>query len=511
MFVVMTDLPPMPSQFGTVHTMVRGNQPVTFEMQILARLAGGGPSGTDAILGRASGRVMEELGGIAQGMSGSPVMVGGQVIGAVAFGFANDLTLALITPLSEMLKVQPATHGNASEPGLEPPGPPLIQPSLPLSYGGFRSSRAVQYLERRLERNMAPGFSSPVEPEEPELALQPGGAVAAALMIGDVQIGSIGTVTAMDGDLVWAFGHPFLFLGPVELPMMTADILETTRGHPPHAPVRLGRMRKLVGAVLEDRPVAIVGRLGVVPSLVPVTITISDADTEAQTTLHVQVVRHGALLADLVVAAGLEACARGLGRLGGGTAAVSLTVRSAALRRPLAREETIFSDDDIAMDALRPLVEILRTMARERLPVDEVTCACRVDLRRRTALLRAALPEKEGIGHLGEGFTIGVEIQPHGGTPERMAITMAIPPDFPVGMAQLRVIPGRQLQMPLAGARSAAEVEAAVAGRPAEHDLVVALIPAAPGGLPVVRSFRTAWALEGEQLALPILIKTPWP
>ncbi len=44
--------------------------------------------------------------------------------------------------------------------------------------------------------------------------LQPGDAVGVALLTGDFELGATGTVTHVDGDRVYAFGHPLYNLGP---------------------------------------------------------------------------------------------------------------------------------------------------------------------------------------------------------------------------------------------------------------------------------------------------------
>ena len=49
--------------------------------------------------------------------------------------------------------------------------------------------------------------------------LAPGDAVGVALLTGDFELGATGTVTHVDGDRVYAFGHPLYNLGPTQFPM----------------------------------------------------------------------------------------------------------------------------------------------------------------------------------------------------------------------------------------------------------------------------------------------------
>src|SRR5262249_30528750 len=54
--------------------------------------------------------------------------------------------------------------------------------------------------------------------------LKPGDAVGVMLVGGDLQLGATGTVTHIDGDRVYAFGHPMYNLGPTEFPMTRAYV-----------------------------------------------------------------------------------------------------------------------------------------------------------------------------------------------------------------------------------------------------------------------------------------------
>ena len=92
----------------------------SFPMTILGVLKGNRP-GADLILARAKGEFLERTGIIA-GMSGSPVYIGGRLIGAVSYtwAFTKD-PIAGITPIREML--------NALGSPQEAPGGETLEPS----------------------------------------------------------------------------------------------------------------------------------------------------------------------------------------------------------------------------------------------------------------------------------------------------------------------------------------------------------------------------------------------
>lgn len=91
---------------GTAYTVVDSSREIrTFDVDIINGI-GRAKGETPLIMARAYGPVVEQAGGILQGMSGSPVYVDGRLIGAVALGY-KDMTpyTFFITPIEEMTKL----------------------------------------------------------------------------------------------------------------------------------------------------------------------------------------------------------------------------------------------------------------------------------------------------------------------------------------------------------------------------------------------------------------------
>ncbi len=112
-------------------------------------------------------------------------------------------------------------------------------------------------------------------------ALAPGDAVGVSLVRGDLALGATGTVTHVDGNRVYAFGHPFFNLGPTEFPMTKAYV---------HALLpslftssKLASIGDIVGTIQQDRATAIAGTLGRAPDLVPVKLTLAPERGQART------------------------------------------------------------------------------------------------------------------------------------------------------------------------------------------------------------------------------------
>ena len=102
-----------------------------------------------------------------------------------------------------------------------------------------------------------------------------------SLVRGDLALGATGTVTHVDGNRVYAFGHPFFNLGPTEFPMTKAYV---------HALLpslftssKLASIGEIVGTIQQDRATAIAGTLGRSPELVPVKLTLAPERGQART------------------------------------------------------------------------------------------------------------------------------------------------------------------------------------------------------------------------------------
>ena len=80
------------------------------------------------------------------------------------------------------------------------------------------------------------------------------------MITGDFDLSGIGTVTHVEGDRVYAFGHPMMGLGACELPMMTGYIHTVY----PRASVsmKLGTPLKVVGVLDTDVSTGVSGRVG---------------------------------------------------------------------------------------------------------------------------------------------------------------------------------------------------------------------------------------------------------
>ena len=133
-------------------------------------------------------------------------------------------------------------------------------------------------------------------------ALEPGSAVAAVLLSGDMVLSATGTVTWVDGNSVLAFGHPFLSMGPVDMPMARADVLTVLPSL--YRSFKFSTTGAVLGSVSQDRSTGILGSFGDAPTMVPMTIRMTSEDLPTQT-FHFEVV-HNSMLTPILLAMAID-------------------------------------------------------------------------------------------------------------------------------------------------------------------------------------------------------------
>ena len=116
--------------------------------------------------------------------------------------------------------------------------------------------------------------------------LKPGDAVGVTFVTGDLELGATGTVTYIDDDKVYAFGHPMYNLGPTEFPMTRAYVYTVLPSL--FSSAKLSATSDIVGTFLQDRATAIAGRLGAGPEPAA---GHDDARVESRRQAHLQVQR----------------------------------------------------------------------------------------------------------------------------------------------------------------------------------------------------------------------------
>jgi hypothetical protein len=307
---------------GVGRTVFEGSELQEFKVHILGVLRNVQGPRRDLILARLEGGPLAQT-GVAQGMSGSPVYIDGRLVGAISYsiGSFSKEPIAGITPIDEMKDSTAMPRARASRDvrldlpvtretltaaltasyarlapfaarpaDVQTMGIPaaagaqlgaMMRPiSTPLLMGGFEPDIADVVAGAFRESGFTPIITGAASAElaAPPGPLREGDAVGVSLIAGDLEMGATGTVTHIDGEKVYAFGHPLYNLGPAEFPMTRAHVYTMLPSL--MASFKISSLGETIGTMQQDRATAIAGTLGKGPALVPMTITvISDRET----------------------------------------------------------------------------------------------------------------------------------------------------------------------------------------------------------------------------------------
>jgi len=291
-----------PGMRGVAYTVFQGVKPEAMEVEVLGVLRNvNGPKG-DIILVRLHGQKVEYTGVVA-GMSGSPVYLDGKLAGALAFriGEFSKEPIAGVTPIADMLEINALDRSPAEETSIAKPSVTAVAgktaapgnvPALPvqdsssasfanylkpietpLVFNGF-SQEAIQLFSGQLgAAGIVPvmGAGSVSDEKQPE-PLEPGSAVSAVLVRGDMDIEATCTVTYVDPQRLLACGHPLLQFGSVDLPMNKAEVLATLPS--PLNAFKIVNTTEAAGSFVQDRHTGIMGVFDRQPEMIPVTLSI---------------------------------------------------------------------------------------------------------------------------------------------------------------------------------------------------------------------------------------------
>ncbi len=307
---------------GVGRTVFAGNTIDDFSVHILGVLHNIIGPNRDLILAKLEGGPLATTGVIA-GMSGSPVYVDGRLIGAVSYALGSfpKEPFAGITPISEMT-------GAIDAPGPRPAVADLTLswPATPADVFGTlqhlaeRSVAPIQLLPRpasvssvgsladlapalrpigaaMVMSGFAPGIDAKLRdalapagtarpsagrqgPVVSAAMLHPGDPVGVSLIRGDLEMGATGTVTYVDGERVYAFGHPFLNLGPAEFAMTQPHVYAVLPSL--DSSLKIATLGPVIGTLSQDRSTAVGGTLGAGPREVQVSVTLSSAGSADQ-------------------------------------------------------------------------------------------------------------------------------------------------------------------------------------------------------------------------------------
>jgi hypothetical protein len=431
---------------GKALTVIRGQKVVSFPVTVLSILPSE-ETPRHLVLIRAEGPVIEETGGIAAGMSGSPVFIDGKLLGAIGYGWNfSEHDRGLVTPIEDMMDVWnwpdkildlqglalPEKQNSSDLPAGSPGTETKKLRTAPVLISGL-SNRAAENIGKNLEgpyQVLPPSAHLQNLPVKMNARLQPGSAVSALVAWGDVLVSATGTLTALSDDgRFLAFAHPFMSRGAVSFPLAEAwvhDVIPSLQ-----APFKIGTPLSIVGTITQDRPQGIAGQIGRFAPTVDVSVKLKDVDAAREETKRFHMVYDPYLVSDIFPDLIMGLVDNTWGQKREGTARIAFEVEGGGLVSGWQRTNMFYSEKDIAKDMLRETSDLVKAVTlnpfREIIPLGlhieaEVTHRPRV-------LLIEDISVPENPLKPGDTFEVKVTLQPYREKAEERTFTLTVPDD----------------------------------------------------------------------------------
>ena len=506
---------------GTAYTVLDTSGEIrTFPIEIIGRMESGKGS-QRMIMARTSGDFIEHVGGVLQGMSGSPIYVDGRLIGALAAGL-KDLSpyTFFITPIEDMtplwdmpdtknqtriqtvniveavearrkaeekekLRAREKAVGKMSRAEREAEWRDMID-----ALTGKKADETKAAEETSEGTNEAPEENTPAQSETAEqgkteekayfftrgfnaaglryleknlpagttfiplgttgdsgkihtrydATLEGGQPIGVAVVYGDFSIGATGTVTAVDGKKVVAFGHSFMHKGNVNYFMTDADVIGTIAGQ--SNGVKIANIGSVIGRISQDRETGVAGTLGTFPTAVPVRIHVKDDALGTEETFGAQIAYDEDFLPVLSSSIAYAAMSKVSDALGSSTARIHFTIRTNAYENGVfERRNMYYNTADVGQIAVTELLQALGTIvtnAEEESDIVDVNVDVELTGDRQTALLVSATPDKTTVKP-GETVTFQTKIRPYRKPEETLSIPYKVPKDQVPGTLNLDI------------------------------------------------------------------------
>ena len=429
-----------PGQKGIAKTVFAGTEIEEFPVEVV-NIVKGQRIESNLILIKAFGDIIDKIGGIASGMSGSPVYIEGKLAGAISYKWENsEHKYALVTPIQEMLDLKKQGKDLSFYDELNTVQTPIMVAGLNgrsldnLKDGlAIKDSRIISGLSASHHLNTNEDFK-----------FKAGSAIAVQLIRGDVSVASIGTVTLVDKGYVYAFGHPFLNKGESNYLMSGAyiDAIIPSQSQP----FKVGSpLDELLGIVQSDRNAGILGRIDQFPNIIPLTVEVKDNSLKTSRVVRTQIVNDEKMLRELGSSVILESIDSTLDRIGEGTSKVNIAVTGSNLPEgKIEKENMYYSNNDIAVATLidyNRLMDLIVRNSFKEINIFDIKVNIEVDKTDDIALIEEAEILDKDI-YPGDTLYLKLVLRPYRANAISRELSIEIPEDINIGMATLTLSAG---------------------------------------------------------------------
>lgn len=310
-----------PGMKGEGKTIFKNTKIEVFEFEVLGFIEKFVPDKT-LIIVEIKTPVLEG-GGILEGMSGSPLYIGGKIIGAVSYGFSfSKKPIAGVTPIEDIIKTSDYNNQayfiDISDIKLDFDKKSiknvvhLIQKELinRMNFSHVKSILPIKLIST--SKGMNPLTLSYLKPMFTPLnnvefsknikknsinndlfKISEGDAVSIPLIKGDFEYSASGTVSYVDGKKIYLFGHPFFNLGTVDFPLHKAEIISVVPSY--QSGFKLTASKNMIGSVVQDRFSGVQGELGGKPYMIPMMVFLKNRNRK----FDIKIVNHPLLTPSL--------------------------------------------------------------------------------------------------------------------------------------------------------------------------------------------------------------------
>lgn len=477
-----------PGMVGEGYTTLKGSKPIRFEVEILGVIPNIFPN-FPLIIGKIRDDQFQRM-GVFAGMSGSPVYINGRLLGAVAYAFPfSREPIAGIVPFEIMSRFQQnaaitGRRRNQNQALLTPEERETLTMYLmgDTNKGAFihdifqrRLGRAPEEMTKVLQQGFRPiptpisggsfwsswtpnrlvndqlfllpitssvvmqSSSSPASPREP---VEPGMPVAIPLVQGDLDLTAYGTITAVEGQRVYAFGHQLFNLGSIRFPMHRASVVTVVPSV--QSSFVMASTDEPLGVLDTDVWTTISGRIGQAPPLSELMVEIGHESVNE--TYHYRLAQHPLLTPFLIQQImQVNLVFSPLGGIHDGFVRVNMNINLQGY--PELKVNNVFTGYSAGQESTQFVAAVLAfllTNPFEVLTLDSLELKLNQSRENITAtLVEARLNSHELVA--GEEMELVITLHPRQGRVDTRAVNLNLPQELPPGQYTLIVGGARQM------------------------------------------------------------------
>lgn len=449
---------------GFGKTVVSGRKIEKFDVEILGicsnnKINESALINGKSILVKVSGDVIKKAGGIAAGMSGSPIYIDNKLVGGISSGWLmTDHTVGLVTPIEEMLEIWNYPSDSKSKSGiktgylqkhhLDKPvkiGSKKIDTIIEAPYSlakavvpqtnevvfsqaateiridDINKNRVSESIKARLNRKNVIVTDSKNNEDSTDMSgyfaiispdyYEPGSSIGIQLARGDINVTTLGTLTHREGERILGLAHSFLKKGNVSF-LLTGAYIHHSFGSV-QMPFKIGAPTEMLGTVEQDREKGISAVIGKLPTMIPVKIDINDKTLGIEKSINYQIVKDASILSTVLDTTIMQALEGAIDREGPGTALMSISMDCSSKKGEnynFRRENLFYSKTDICQvltNEVTSLVDMISESEFDEVLPTRILLKVEIENKRRTLTIEKVEVKNSSVS---SGGVLDVEV-----------------------------------------------------------------------------------------------------